>query len=245
MSNQKEVIYNSFKFSKKEVVVRRTTNEEGKEFRVLVIGDLHEPFTLVGYLAFCKSIYKKYKCNKVVFIGDILDNHASSYFETDADGLSAGQELTLALSNIQQWYKAFPNAYVTIGNHDRLIMRKAQTAGVSQHWIKDFNTVLGTPGWTFVDSVEIDNVFYTHGTVDAYTRAKRDLISVCSGHLHTKAGVQWFVGRHYKIFGLQVGCGIDHKTYAMTYAFDFPKPVISCGVVLENGTLPIVILMDI
>jgi len=245
MSNQKEVIYNSFKLSNKEVVVRRTTNEEGKEFRVLVIGDLHQPFTLKEYLPFCKKIYKKYKCNKVVFIGDIIDNHASSYHETNADGFSAGQELSLAISKIQEWYKAFPKAYVTIGNHDKIIMRKAQTSGLSQHWIKDFSEVLGTPGWEFVDSVEIDGVFYTHGTCDSYTRAKRDLNSVVSGHLHTKAGIMWFVGRHYRIFGMNIGCGIDYKSYAMAYAIDFPRPVIACGVVLNNGKLPIVEPMEL
>ena len=45
----------------------------GSGNRVLVIGDLHEPFTKVGYLQFCKSIYKKYNCNKVIFIGDCID----------------------------------------------------------------------------------------------------------------------------------------------------------------------------
>jgi len=244
MNSRNEIILNSFKLSKKEVIVTRDTNDKG-ENRVLVISDLHEPFTLKEYLPFCKKIYKKYKCNKVVFIGDLIDNHASSYHELDPDGRSAGDELTLAIANIQEWYKAFPHAYVTLGNHDLIIMRKAQTAGLSQHWIKDFAEVLGTPGWQFVASVEMDGVLYTHGTVDSYTRAKKDLISVCSGHLHTKCGVQWFCGRHYKIFGMNVGAGLDHKSYAMAYAFDFPKPMIACGVVLENGTLPLVIPMNL
>ena len=49
---------------------------------VLVIGDLHLPFVKDGYLEFCIWVYKKYNCTEVVFIGDILDNHASSYHET-------------------------------------------------------------------------------------------------------------------------------------------------------------------
>jgi hypothetical protein len=95
-----------------------------KESRVLVIGDLHEPFSLEGYLGFCKEIYAKYNCNQVVFIGDVIDNHYSSYHETDADGMGGGEELDLAISNIARWYKAFPFADVTIGNHDRLVMRR-------------------------------------------------------------------------------------------------------------------------
>ena len=66
-------------------------DEKGKKIvnNILVVGDLHEPFTRKGYLEFCKSIYYKYNCNEVVFIGDIIDNHYSSFHDTDPDGRSA------------------------------------------------------------------------------------------------------------------------------------------------------------
>ena len=63
------------------------------ESRVLVIGDLHEPFSLDDYLGFCLNQYYNYNCNKVIFIGDVIDNHYSSYHETDADGLGGKDEL--------------------------------------------------------------------------------------------------------------------------------------------------------
>ena len=72
---------------------------------VLVIGDLHEPFCLDGYLDFCKHIYETQKCNKVVFIGDVIDNHYSSYHETDADGYGGGEELEIAISKIAKRIK--------------------------------------------------------------------------------------------------------------------------------------------
>ena len=37
------------------------------------------------------------------------------------------EELELAIKRIARWRDAFPKATVLIGNHDRLIMRKAQT----------------------------------------------------------------------------------------------------------------------
>ena len=41
---------------------------------------------------------------------------------------------------------------------------------------------------------------------------------------------------------MQVGCGVDRRSYAMAYAKHFAKSYkLSCGVVLENGTLPMVI----
>ena len=63
-----------------------------KESRILVIGDLHEPFCLEGYRAHCVNVYNRLNCNQTIFIGDLIDNHYSSYHETDANGMSGGLE---------------------------------------------------------------------------------------------------------------------------------------------------------
>ena len=99
-----------------------TTNER----RILVIGDIHAPFELEGYLEFCQETYAKHLCNQVVFIGDIIDNHYTSYHETSSDGLGGADELHHAIEVVNDWKKAFPVADVIIGNHDRMVMRKAQ-----------------------------------------------------------------------------------------------------------------------
>ena len=69
--------------------------------RVLIIGDLHCPFDLDGYLDHCTEIYERYDCDKVIFIGDVIDNHYSSYHETDPDGMSGGLELIKAIERLQ------------------------------------------------------------------------------------------------------------------------------------------------
>lgn len=213
---------------------------------LLVIGDLHEPFCLDDYLDFCLAQYKKYKCNHVIFIGDIIDNHYSSYHEPDPDGMGAGHELALTKKRIQRWYQAFPLADVVIGNHDRMVMRKAKTAGVSSQWIKSYSEVLDTPGWTFGTRFEYNGVQYIHGEGGtARSRCKKDLISTVQGHLHPQAYCEHTVGANFHIFGMQVGCGIDHKSYAMDYAKDHPKPAIGCSVVLNDGQLPINILANL
>ena len=212
--------------------------------KVLVVGDLHLPFSLDGYLEHCIKIYNKYKCDTVVFIGDILDLHFSSYHETSTEGYGATQEHDMSVEMIKPWVKAFPNAYVTIGNHDALIYRKAMSAGISKRWIQDFSVVLNTPGWKWVTDVVIDDVLYTHGTTNAYTKAKQNLMSTVQGHLHSQAGIQFYVGRNTRIFGFQVGCGVDIKSYAMEYGRNFPKPVISCGVVAD-GLHPYLEVMEL
>ena len=217
-----------------------------KDRRILIIGDLHEPFCLDGYLEFCKETYKRYDCNQVVFIGDVIDNHYSSYHESDADGMSGGQELELAIEKISKWYEAFPKADVIIGNHDRIIMRKAQSSQVPRKWIKEYKDVLDTPKWNFVESVTYDDVLYIHGEGGtARSRMRKDLNSVVQGHLHTQFYCDYLVGKNFSIFGMQVGCGIDNKSYAMAYAKNYGKPAIGCGVVLENGTQPFNVLMKL
>jgi predicted phosphodiesterase len=214
---------------------------------VLVIGDLHAPFIKKGYLDHCKETKKKYKCNKVVFIGDILDNHASSYWESNPDGMSAGDELDNAIKTLKPWVKSFPNAFVCFGNHDRIIARKLMSSGLSNRWIKNFNEIIDAPGWTFGTEKVIDDVLYFHGEGAMNLRAtilnRRQ--SVVAGHFHTKAEIIYNASEKDLLFGMAVGCGIDDKSYAMEYAkFNVKKSIISCGVVLEGKT-PIIITQNL
>jgi len=214
---------------------------------VLVIGDLHSPWILSGYLEFCLEQQKKFDCGTVVFIGDILDNQASSFNDSNPDLPSAGDELTQAIVKLQPWFKAFPKAYITDGNHDLIFKRKAFSGGLSSRTVRTVKDIIGAPDtWSFVDHVVLNGVFYTHGTKgNAYKKAISDGISTVQGHLHTDSFVHYHLGRRQFLFGMQVGCGIDAKQMA----FDYAKPnlamaVMSCWVVLEWGTLPIVLPMN-
>jgi metallophosphoesterase superfamily enzyme len=208
------------------------------EDRVLVIGDLHEPFCLDGYLDFCKKVYAENNCNRTIIIGDIIDNHYSSYHETDADGMGGSYELEQAIEKLKPWYKAFPDAIITLGNHDRIIIRKAQSSNIPSKWIKEFGEVLETPNWEFVTEIYIDGVRYVHGDKSGKPRmaAKRDMVSTVSGHYHTDMYVEWFFGKTRAIFAMAVGCGIDSKSYAMGYMQGGKKEAIGVGIVLGGHT---------
>jgi len=214
---------------------------------VLVIGDLHEPFCLDKYLEFCVSKYEQFDCTEVVIIGDCLDNHYSSFHEVNIDADYTGkEELQIAIERIARWYKEFPKATVIIGNHDRIIMRKAQTSAIPSKWIKSYKEVLEVPGWEFVERYVKDGVQYLHGEGGtARTKCRADMMNTVQGHLHTQAYCEHYVGQNFRVFGLQVGCGIDHESYAMAYAKYGKKPAIGCGVVLNNGKLPINLLMEL
>jgi|GEM_PF-757146 len=232
---RKKTVLEIFKKDKPMAKVKQTKYNGN----VLVIGDLHEPFCLKGYLEFCKAQYKKYNCTQVVFIGDIIDNHYSSYHETDPDGMGGGHELELAIEKVAEWVKVFPNAKVCIGNHDRLIMRKAFSGGIPKAWIRDYQDVLNAPGWEFGEAFVIDGVQYIHGEGGtARTKSKKDMMSTVQGHLHQQFYCEYTVGRNFKVFGMQVGCGIDHVAYAMAYAKNYGKPVLKLtGRITEKNTV--------
>lgn len=208
---------------------------------VLIIGDTHFPFVKKGYLDFCLDIKRRVKCEQVVHIGDLCDNHAISYHEHDPNGRSPIDEMTEADKHLKEWFKAFPSLFLCKANHD-LVDRKARTEGLPDRLFKPFRDIWKLPrGWKNEFAFEIDNVRYQHGTgysddnahlKAAYNNRQSSVI----GHTHANAGVGYIANEKDCIFGMNVGCGIDKDTYAMNYGRDFKKkPIISCGVVTDHG----------
>tara|TARA_S200002703_G_scaffold38089_3_gene33406 strand:- start:11440 stop:12162 length:723 start_codon:yes stop_codon:yes gene_type:complete len=236
---------NRYRLKPHEIKILQKLREQ-EISNVLVIGDLHEPFCLDSYLDWCLEQYHAYNCTEVVFIGDIIDNHYSSYHETSADGMGGLDELELAIKRISRWYKAFPVATVIIGNHDRIIMRKAQTSAIPSKWIKSYKEVLEVPNWNFVERYEKDEVQYIHGEGGtARSKCRADMMNTVQGHLHTQCYTEHYVGKNFRVFGTQVGCGINHKSYAMAYAKYGKRPAVGCAVILNSGQTPLNLLMPL
>lgn len=215
---------------------KKAKSLKAKERRVLAIPDLHAPFIKEGYLDFCKEVYDGYRCTEAVFLGDLIDNHYTSYHETDPDGHSAREELDRAKEQIQEFHRAFPVAKVCRGNHDALPDRKAMSAGISARWIKSMGEVLDTPGWQYAEEWYIDDVLYCHGIgKKANARALDEFTSVVQGHYHSDTAYHNFVSEKRLHFSMQLGCGIDRRSYAMAYGRHFKKPQINVGVIVDNG----------
>ena len=217
---------------------------------ILIIADTHLPFEKKGYLNFCKQTEKKYKCNQVVHIGDLVDNHAISYHEHDPNGWSPEDEAKIADKHLVSWFKAFPKVKICRGNHDNLVDRKGKTVGLPKRFFKPFREQWNLPdGWVDDFQFVIDNVCYEHFATGQYgyiSVARKNCMSTVTGHGHSAAGVGWIVTERDRWFGLGVGCGIDRKKYAFSYGKAFKnKPVLSCGVVLDNGRNAMLVPMEI
>ncbi len=207
--------------------------------RVLHVGDLHLPFTHSDYLSFCIQQYKRFKCDTVVFSGDVVDHHAISYHENEHGAMSASEELAEAQEAIKAWVAAFPEAKVSIGNHDCLPKRKAKTFGLPDAWLREYAEVYDTPGWDWQIEFVIDNVMYHHGKGSGKNAALnmciKEGMSCAMGHVHSFGGVQYNSSSQFMHFGLNSGCGIDIKRYAFEYGKNFSqRPTLGCGVVLHG-----------
>lgn len=215
-----------------------------KTGNVLVIGDTHEPFTHSKYLDFCIDTRDKYKCDKIVHIGDLVDNHAISFHEHNPDGRSSGDEVEQARSHLKKWYKAFPEVWLCKGNHDVLANRRAISHGISDKYLRSFQEVWELPKkWEYDWSFQCQGVKYQHGTgyggkMAHMVAAQANRQSTVIGHCHSVAGCNYLANDISLIFGLSVGCGIDRNNYAFFYSKDFKdKPAIGCGVVLDTGRI--------
>ena len=208
--------------------------------RVLVVGDLHNPASHVGYLSFCQDLYAEWDCERVVIIGDIADFQAISFHANNPNCPGASDEYVLTRQYMQVWYKAFPEAFVCIGNHDERVLRLAESVNIPSQFIRDFRETWGTPGWDWKYEHFVDDVYYFHGTGQggihpAWNVAGKMLMSVVMGHCHSRAGVKWRANPRQRIFAVDTGCGIDVDAYQFAYGRHMKdRPILSAAVIADG-----------
>lgn len=215
-----------------------------KKKNVLVIGDTHCPCLVDGYIDFLRDIYKRWNCNKVVHIGDLVDNAALSFHLKKPQHKNPLEEYNKAMTQVKELVKAFPRADLMIGNHDALPYRWCDEVGIPESMMRDFGSIFGLPKLWKVNSrysqIMIDGVIYQHGDrgkSSAILNAKAEFCSVVQGHHHSKSSVEFYCNMNSRIMGVQTGCGTDWKHAQMEYGKKFSqKPVVSAAVVLEGRT---------
>ena len=208
---------------------------------VLVIPDTHEPFSIDGFAEWCAEQRDRWGCDTVVHIGDLVDNYASSMHGKDPDNPDAISEYERALERLSKWFSLFPEAILTLGNHDDRPMRTAKAGGVSSVFMKSFRETWNIPvTWQICQEAILDNVMYVHhgggGRSPSLARALAELIPVVSGHYHTCGGVAYHAGRNHTLWGLDVGCGVDRTGYGLAYNKSLRGYILGCGIVVnDNG----------
>jgi len=211
---------------------------------VLVIPDTHCPAMRKNSVDFLRDTQRKYKCKKVVHIGDLVDFYNLSYHEREVGGLSANEEYVAARKQISEIHKAFPEVDWLLGNHDSLNRRKATTFGIPLYLLKDYAELFGLKKWRVhprYSTIEIDKVLYRHGDKGpggkqaAIKNATIEFQSLVIGHHHINAGVTYYANQQSLIFGLSVGTLSDDSHEIMQYGKQYVgKSIAGCGVVIDE-----------
>lgn len=220
--------------------------------RILVISDTHAPFHHPDAIKFLSAIKDKYNPDRVVHIGDEIDNHAMSYHDTDPDTFSAGEELKRAREVIWQIEEIYPKVDVIESNHGSLWYRKAKTHGIPREAIKTYEEIL-FPGrktqwrWHYDLKVTMPNgqkVYFHHGKSANYLLAAQKMgMCYVQGHYHEKFGSQHWGTPDKLIWAMNVGCLIDDDALAFAYnKTTLQRPVIGCGMIIDSQprTIPLV-----
>lgn len=213
---------------------------------ILVISDMHHPYSHPDTLAFLTACKKKYAPDTVICIGDEVDFHDSSFHDSDPDLDSAGIELDKAIKCLTPLYKLFPKVTVVESNHGSMILRKALVGKIPRKAIKSYNDILDAPkGWRWVFDIIIHTslgpIYFCHGKSAAAGRlASQYGMSCIQGHYHEKAQITYISTPERLMFDAHTGCLADDKSLALGYNKVNPKrPIVSLIVVL-NGLPQIV-----
>ncbi|MCK5017275.1 MAG: metallophosphoesterase [Candidatus Peribacteraceae bacterium] len=221
---------------------RKKKDRHSKNERILVISDMHIPYQHPDAIAFLTAIKKKYKPDRVVCIGDEVDNHAMSFHDSDPDIYSAGHELKRARAVIKDVEKLFSEMDLVESNHGSLYFRKAKSHGIPKEALVPYNELLQVgDGWRWHFDLTIkmsdgESVYFHHGkTSDALNLSRNTGFSACQGHYHSRFKCDYWANTRGLYWGLQVGCLIDDKATAFAYnKTTTERPLIGCGIII-NG----------
>lgn len=207
-----------------------------------IIPDVHAPFNHPNFLTFCKDIFIERKVTDIIFIGDLVDNHAISRHDSSTRAKGPVEEYNDAKGEVALWVKTFPVARFVLGNHDAIPERQLATIGIPPQFLKSYEDLWGLPDtWEIAEEFDINDVLYFHGISSMgkdgiLNTAIASRMSAVQGHTHTLLGCKYSANKKNIIFGLNVGCGIDVEAYSMEYAKHFvKKPTLGCGVVVSSS----------
>jgi hypothetical protein len=194
----------------------------------------------------------KYRPTRVISLGDELDKHSLSYHESDPDLPNAADELRLALPAIAELHNIFPKMDILESNHGSLVYRKAKTHGIPKHYIKSYNDVLGVgDGWKWYFDLMITlpdgNKCYLHHGKSARCLQLAEKMGCCAveGHYHNSFSIEYYGTPFALNWAMQVGCLIDFKSLAFSYAnVNIKRPIIGTGLIIDSQPVLAPMLLD-
>lgn len=222
--------------------------------RILVVGDLHAPYTHPDAIAFLRSVRDSYGPDMVVQLGDETDGHAISFHDADPSLDSAGVELEKAKLVLEKVHDLFPNLLVCDSNHGSLVYRRAKAHGLPVQFIKKYRDILfpehGAKKWSWADAWVLNTplgpVRFQHQVSgDFMLNASHERTSLVLGHEHGRFEVQYAASSTALYFGAYAGCLIDAKSLAFAYGkLHRKKPILGVLTITDGCPSLVPMLVD-
>ena len=208
---------------------------------ILVVSDMHHPYSHPDTVPFLKALNKKHGFDKVVCIGDEVDFHALSFHDSDPDLDSAGTELKLAIAALKPIYRMFPQVDVVDSNHGSMVYRKGLSTGIPRAALRAYREVLQAPkGWNWSFDLKLQTplgqVYFCHGKSGTPGRlASQYGMSCVQGHFHEKSQITYISTPDKLMFDAHTGCLADDSSLALGYNKVNPRrPIVSLLVIIDG-----------
>jgi hypothetical protein len=209
---------------------------------VIFISDTHSPYQHKDTLKFLEAIKWEYDIKIAKHVGDVVDNHFSSFHPIEYGTLSAKDEHLQAKKFVQALHELFPIMTISLGNHCIMSSRKAKMADIPLDHLKSYNDMYEIDGWKWVDKdyFKVDkynNCLMVHAmSKGTLNNAKTHSHHSVQGHYHGTFGIEYFADTEVLRWSMTVGCLIDTDNPAFNYSRGYTnnKPIIGCGLLIDN-----------
>jgi hypothetical protein len=211
--------------------------------RVLLISDLHMPYSHVDTIRFLTAIKHKLNPDRVISLGDEIDGASISFHDKDPDlPFSPSSELDKAIDHLQPLYKLFPKVDVLESNHGSLVYRKGKHHGIPRHVFKGYREILGAPkGWRWHLDLTIklpggNQCYFTHGK-SSNGKKLGESLAMCTvqGHFHNSFEIQYHANPNGLYWSMIIGCLIDDRSLAFSYnKSTIKRPIIGTAAIIDG-----------
>ncbi len=216
---------------------------------ILVIPDIHYPYSHPDVIPFLTAIKKKYKPTRIINLGDEVDGHAISMHDSDPDLDSAGVELSKSILMIEELGNLFPIMDLMESNHGSLVFRRAKKYGIPKHVIKSYSEMLqASLGWKWHNRLVVtlpnkQKCLFVHSLGANVLQVAQSLgMSVVEGHHHSQFEIRYYDNGESLIFGLVSACLIDDESLAYSYnKLSVKRPIMGASLIINS--LPILVPM--
>ena len=189
---------------------------------VLFVSDSQSPYHHPDTLDFLDACAQWVKPDRVIHLGDEVDNHSYSRFVKNPELASARYEEEMAYEFLQELQKRFRVMELVYSNHTARPYLRAEEAGITNRYLKPLNEVWGCPKWVWKDHIMLEGdgvqIRVEHGeSVTAFSRTKETGLCFVQGHRHQEFYCQYTNNGHQTVWGVQAGCLIDRTHPAFKY----------------------------